>query len=204
MLLYLPYFFIWRLSTFLNAGKVTSLVGKKDLILADRIEEAIRKNESLESITADSVRRDAAKPYQGIRSKNAMLSKLSNQKKTSKAVRTRGKAAQPISRKAVESKLRSASVVTKTKKPVTLSKAKSSGTQPVSRKSIGSKAGRMSVATKTKRPVIFSKTKSLGRDDKAGVASTKPGLGKTVAAKLGVVGFRGRSSSYKKETLRHG
>ncbi|GMH17052.1 hypothetical protein Nepgr_018893 [Nepenthes gracilis] len=42
-------------------GKVTSLVAKKDLALATRIEEAIRKNESLESLTADSVRRDIAR-----------------------------------------------------------------------------------------------------------------------------------------------
>jgi hypothetical protein len=30
----------------LNAGKVTSLVAKKDVSLATRIEEAIKKNES--------------------------------------------------------------------------------------------------------------------------------------------------------------
>lgn len=202
MLLYLPYFLIGRhLNSLDNTGKVTSLVGKKDLILGERIEEAIRKNESLESLTADSVRRDAAKPYQGIPSKNTMSSKFSNQKKTSKAV---GKVAQRISRKAVESKLGSTLVATKTKKPVTLSKAKSSGSQPVSRKSVGSKAGRTSVATKTKRPVTLSKAKSLGRDNKVVVASRESGLGKTEAAKLRVVGFRGCSTSSKKETLRHG
>ncbi|GAB4845196.1 hypothetical protein Ancab_038605 [Ancistrocladus abbreviatus] len=42
-------------------GKVTSLVAKKDLVLATRIEEAMRKNESLESLSADSVRRDIAR-----------------------------------------------------------------------------------------------------------------------------------------------
>ncbi|KAJ1385967.1 RNA helicase, DEAD-box type, Q motif [Sesbania bispinosa] len=39
-------------------GKVTSLVAKKDLILANKIEEAVRKNESLEAITKESVRKD--------------------------------------------------------------------------------------------------------------------------------------------------
>ncbi|RYR74506.1 hypothetical protein Ahy_A02g009244 [Arachis hypogaea] len=38
-----------------------SLVTKKDLILATRIEEAMRKNESLEAITKEGVRRDIAR-----------------------------------------------------------------------------------------------------------------------------------------------
>ncbi|XLS47407.1 hypothetical protein HN51_021765 [Arachis hypogaea] len=41
--------------------KVISLVTKKDLILATRIEEAMRKNESLEAITKEGVRRDIAR-----------------------------------------------------------------------------------------------------------------------------------------------
>ncbi|PON96285.1 DEAD-box ATP-dependent RNA helicase [Trema orientale] len=42
-------------------GKVTSLVAKKDAVLATRIEEAMRKNESLESLSVNSVRRDIAR-----------------------------------------------------------------------------------------------------------------------------------------------
>ncbi|MED6123186.1 DEAD-box ATP-dependent RNA helicase 39 [Stylosanthes scabra] len=42
-------------------GKVTSLVTKKDLILSTRIEEAMRKNESLEAITKEGVQRDIAR-----------------------------------------------------------------------------------------------------------------------------------------------
>ncbi|KAL5122866.1 DEAD-box ATP-dependent RNA helicase 39 [Glycine soja] len=42
-------------------GKVTSLVAKKDLDLASKIEDALRKNESLEAITKESVRRDIAR-----------------------------------------------------------------------------------------------------------------------------------------------
>ncbi|KAK8935902.1 DEAD-box ATP-dependent RNA helicase 39 [Platanthera zijinensis] len=45
-------------------GKVTSLVAKKDVLLADSIEEAMRKNESLESLNEGSVRRDAVKSKQ--------------------------------------------------------------------------------------------------------------------------------------------
>ncbi|XP_031505307.1 DEAD-box ATP-dependent RNA helicase 39 [Nymphaea colorata] len=41
-------------------GKVTSLVAKKDLILASRIEDAIRKNESLESLSVVSIKREIA------------------------------------------------------------------------------------------------------------------------------------------------
>ena len=44
----------------LLTGKVTSLVTKKDQILATRIEEAIQKNESLETLNAESVRKEAA------------------------------------------------------------------------------------------------------------------------------------------------
>ncbi|CAM8939576.1 unnamed protein product [Rhodiola kirilowii] len=39
-------------------GKVTSLVSRRDQTLASRIEEAIKKNESLESLSVDHVKRD--------------------------------------------------------------------------------------------------------------------------------------------------
>ncbi|KAL5080819.1 hypothetical protein RYX36_009240 [Vicia faba] len=42
-------------------GKVTSLVTKKDFGLATKIEEAIRKNESLEAITKESLRMDVTR-----------------------------------------------------------------------------------------------------------------------------------------------
>ncbi|KNA21853.1 hypothetical protein SOVF_039170, partial [Spinacia oleracea] len=42
-------------------GKVTSLVAKRDVPLATRIEDAINKNESLECLSVDSVRRDIAR-----------------------------------------------------------------------------------------------------------------------------------------------
>ncbi|CAM0880095.1 unnamed protein product [Alopecurus aequalis] len=43
-------------------GKVTSLVAKKDVPLAARIEDAMKKNESLEALTVGNVRRDGANP----------------------------------------------------------------------------------------------------------------------------------------------
>ncbi|GFP78992.1 dead-box ATP-dependent RNA helicase 39 [Phtheirospermum japonicum] len=42
-------------------GKVTSLIAKKDSMLAARIEEAVTKNESLESVSVDSIKRDLAR-----------------------------------------------------------------------------------------------------------------------------------------------
>ncbi|KAF3549388.1 hypothetical protein DY000_02002955 [Brassica cretica] len=41
--------------------KVTSLISRKDQMLATRIDEAMRNNESLEALTNDNVRRDAAR-----------------------------------------------------------------------------------------------------------------------------------------------
>uniref|UniRef100_A0A453E803 Helicase C-terminal domain-containing protein n=1 Tax=Aegilops tauschii subsp. strangulata TaxID=200361 RepID=A0A453E803_AEGTS len=41
-------------------GKVTSLIAKKDVGLATRIEDAMKKNESLESLTTSNVKRDSA------------------------------------------------------------------------------------------------------------------------------------------------
>nr|KYP62036.1 DEAD-box ATP-dependent RNA helicase 39 [Cajanus cajan] len=61
-------------------GKVTSLVAKKDLDLARKIEEAIKKNESLEAITKDSVRRDARTQSTEQKGKSKRLVKVSKVK----------------------------------------------------------------------------------------------------------------------------
>lgn len=69
----------------LFAGRVTSLVSKKDQLLATRIEEAIKKNESLESLSASNVRRDVARTrITEQKDKKAKLVKVSNQKSKSK------------------------------------------------------------------------------------------------------------------------
>ncbi|CAI0396322.1 unnamed protein product [Linum tenue] len=66
-------------------GKVTSLITKKDVPLATRIEEAIRKNESLESLTMDGVRRDKARArITEQKGKNVRLSKSSSQSSKTK------------------------------------------------------------------------------------------------------------------------
>ncbi|XP_027335127.1 DEAD-box ATP-dependent RNA helicase 39 isoform X2 [Abrus precatorius] len=65
-------------------GKVTSLVAKKDLVLATKIEEAIRKNESLEAITKESGRRDVARTQITVpKGKNKKMVKVSQVKNKS-------------------------------------------------------------------------------------------------------------------------
>lgn len=81
-------------------------MAKKDLLLAERIEEAIRKNESLESLTVDNVLRDIARTrITEQKGKNVKLIKASNQKNKTKAVsssmRTSGK--KPTIAKSVKS-----------------------------------------------------------------------------------------------------
>jgi hypothetical protein len=49
--------YVVLLFQFWNSGKVTSLVAKKDVPLATRIEEAIKKNESLEALSVNTVRK---------------------------------------------------------------------------------------------------------------------------------------------------
>ncbi|XVE55093.1 hypothetical protein DITRI_Ditri03aG0133200 [Diplodiscus trichospermus] len=85
-------------------GKVTSLVAKKDLLLAERIEEALRKNESLESLTADNVRRDVARArITEQKGKTAKLIKVSHQKNKTSAASTHTSAKKPSIAKSVKS-----------------------------------------------------------------------------------------------------
>nr|XP_010915082.2 DEAD-box ATP-dependent RNA helicase 39 isoform X2 [Elaeis guineensis] len=135
-------------------GKVTSLVAKKDLPLATRIEEAIKKNESLESLNVNNVRRDAAKSLQADRKgKNSSIIKAAKKKST-------------VERKATAAGKRSAP--TKARKSAAL------------KRPIKSLAGGV-------------KRESKGKNSQTAKAS---------ATKISVVGFRGRSSSRKRESLR--
>ncbi|OAY69296.1 DEAD-box ATP-dependent RNA helicase 39 [Ananas comosus] len=62
-------------------GKVTSLVAKKDLPLATRIEEAMKKNESLEALNVNSIRKEVTSPGQvAQKGKKSKIVKVSNQK----------------------------------------------------------------------------------------------------------------------------
>ncbi|KAK8485966.1 hypothetical protein V6N11_031241 [Hibiscus sabdariffa] len=126
-------------------GKVTSLVAKKDSLLAERIEEAIRKNESLESLTVDNVRRDTARVrITEQKGKNVKLIKVSNQKNKTKdvslSVRTSGKKpTNPVSVKSSTPAKPSKKVVKfskslKTAKTSAVGKKRSAGTSNVGKK----------------------------------------------------------------------
>ncbi|XAR62236.1 RNA helicase [Bertholletia excelsa] len=144
-------------------GKVTSLVAKKDQVLATRIEEAIMKNESLESLTADRVRRDIARS-RITEQKNSKSDKILNQKSKSKAVSTKSKAISPAKSGKTTAASKSTKTAIKLNKSLKLSvKSASSG----------------------------GKKMTYGRNSGVAVKSTK----------LNVVGFRGRSSSNKKNSL---
>ncbi|MCD9645697.1 hypothetical protein HAX54_034823 [Datura stramonium] len=83
-------------------GKVTSLVAKRDLLLATCIEEAIKKNESLESLSVDSIKRDNARSrITEQKDKREKSVKVSNSKGKAKA--SIGKPSS-VTRKKIDSK----------------------------------------------------------------------------------------------------
>lgn len=157
-------------------GKVTSLVTKKDLLLATRIEEAIKKNESLESLTAANVRQERSQQInQKGRDSNIPKSKTKQASKSSKFGRKDIKAS---TRKPIVNKTGKRSAPSKASKPVTtFSKPKKSVTLAKPKKSY---------------------TSGVKRDSPKG---RKSNTVKPTASKLRVVGFRGRNSSGKKESL---
>ncbi|KAG6406188.1 hypothetical protein SASPL_133787 [Salvia splendens] len=153
-------------------GKVTSLIARKNLILATRIEEAIMKNESLESLSVDRIKRDLARSHinqqKGQNEKREMTSSLKRkaQATSTKPSDARGKAA--VAKKSSFSKSTKAPMISKPKKKVVkvLKTSNSSG----SSNSKGTSSG--------------GRKHSEGRNE-GGAGST---------SKLNVVGFRGRSS----------
>ncbi|XP_043725002.1 DEAD-box ATP-dependent RNA helicase 39 isoform X1 [Telopea speciosissima] len=173
-------------------GKVTSLVAKKDVPLATRIEEAMKKNESLESLTADNVRRDVAKERIHVqrhmikasnqKSKSRTVPKSSNQKSksstTTKSSRTSGKVAriQTAGQKTITAKTGKTTVGMQVKKAVQVPKMSKSSSPSGLRK-------------------VSSGGKKQTENRKSSFKSSK--------SKISVVGFRGRSSSSaKKGSLR--
>lgn len=155
-------------------GKVTSLVAKKDLLLANCIEEAIKKNESLESLSIDGIKRDNARSrITEQKDKREKSVKVSNSKGKAKA--STGKSSS-VTRKTIDSK----------RSPKTTD----------SKGSPGTKFGKVSAKSKPKIAMKVSKktSSSTGKrrvDSRSSSVSTK---------KLNVVGFRGRSSLSSKNT----
>ncbi|XP_044511062.1 DEAD-box ATP-dependent RNA helicase 39-like [Mangifera indica] len=161
-------------------GKVTSLVAKKDVLLAERIEEAIRKNESLESLTTDNIRRDIARAK--ITQEKGKVAKLVKTKtkaasEKSSSVRTKVASTNTATRKSSTTKSGKTSVAAKSSKPTfKVSKSKSKSFTTSSSKK-ASTSGRKQTENRTSSP------------------------GKSRASKLRVVGFRGRASYSDKRGL---
>ncbi|KAK4387800.1 DEAD-box ATP-dependent RNA helicase 39 [Sesamum angolense] len=150
-------------------GKVTSLVAKKNLILATRIEEAIMKNESLESLSVDSIKRDLARSHiNEQKERNAKMVRVSSLKNKDKA--------------ASKSPARSKAIVTRK-----TSAAKSSKAPAISKAKVIKvlKTSRTSSRGSTPRGTTSSGKKQSGSRNSGVTRST---------SKLNVVGFRGRSS----------
>ncbi|KAK8470260.1 hypothetical protein PHAVU_004G088600 [Phaseolus vulgaris] len=158
-------------------GKVTSLVARKDLDLASKIEEAIRKNESLEAITKESVRRDIP------------ITQITEQKgkgrKMVQVSKVKGKFGSRASSGNNGSGIKSGkgSPVKSMKKGINVSKSgKSSSTSSTIRK--------VSSEKRQTSKVVLSKGYSEKRKTSKAVGATK-----STNSKLNVVGFRGKISS---------
>ncbi|KAE9457457.1 hypothetical protein C3L33_10639, partial [Rhododendron williamsianum] len=188
-------------------GKVTSLVTKKDLMLATRIEQAIMKNESLESLTLDNVRRDVARS-QITAEKNSKSMNISNQKNKSKSPSllkpssVRGKF--PSSEKTSGPKSGKASASSKTTRtPINVSKSPKFSAASSSKRAT---SGGKKTTDSRKSGAVKSAAGSSKRAPSGGKKTTdsrKSGAVKLRTSKLNVVGFRGRSSSSNaRESLR--
>ncbi|KAG8052519.1 hypothetical protein GUJ93_ZPchr0001g32869 [Zizania palustris] len=149
-------------------GKVTSLVAKKDVTLATRIEEAIKRNESLEAVMTSNVRRVATSPLNAnTKGRTSGALKVANQK----------------GRRGIVLSTKSLRVVKDTSSCRKRSPIKS---QPKLKSSTSAgKSKPVRSANKSSPKVAKSRSRPDGRK---GDALNKGGT------KLSVVGFRGRSS----------
>ncbi|KAL7245813.1 hypothetical protein ACSBR2_001029 [Camellia fascicularis] len=177
-------------------GKVTSLVAKKDQTLATRIEDAIMKNESLESLTVDNVKRDIARS-RITEQKNFKSAKISNQNKSKAA---------PVKSSSVpnqKNKSKATSMKPSSDRGKVLFTKKSSGTKP-GNGSAPSKYPKTAIkVSKSFKSSSASTSKRSFSGGKKIMDSRKSGGVKSTTSKLNVVGFRGRSSlSDKKQPLR--
>lgn len=164
-------------------GKVTSLITKRDVPLATRIEEAMKKNESLESLSVDSIRRDIARskitPLKGTNTKLVKTSAM-------KTFKGKGKAPSTKSSSGAVSK-----TVSATRAPPKNTFAGKSG--KTSSQSEG-KFGKKPFAGKSEKISSQSKGKPAKKPFKVSKTSNSSPSKKSTS-KISVVGFRGRSSS---------
>ncbi|CAI0557060.1 unnamed protein product [Linum tenue] len=169
-------------------GKVTSLITKKDVPLATKIEEAIRKNESLESLTMDGVRRDKARArITEQKGKNVRLSKSSSQSSKTKPLGVKSNSSTKV-QGSTRSSGRKPSPATPSRRVVKVGKTlKFSKIEKPSKNEKPSKAANSSKAFKSSS----SPKKQTGK--KRSPTAIQPG-----GPKLSVAALRGRSSSSNK------
>ncbi|CAL4952031.1 unnamed protein product [Urochloa decumbens] len=158
-------------------GKVTSLVAKKDVALATRIEEAIKKNESLEALTTNNVRRATNPQSASAKGRTSRSAKTSS---ALKVVNQKGRRGVVLSSKS-----------SRAPKDTTSTRRRSSlKIQPKATKSAAPRKAKAVKPAKNSVKVSKSKAKPEGRKAKAPKGDVLNKLG----TKLSVVGFRGRSS----------
>ncbi|XP_065881668.1 DEAD-box ATP-dependent RNA helicase 39-like [Euphorbia lathyris] len=177
-------------------GKVTSLVARKNIQLATRIEEAIKKNESLESLTVDNVRRDNARAQ--ITQEKGKSTKLVSQRNKIKAetVKSSSDNSKAVSVKSSSNRGKAVSVKSSGNRTKAVS-VKSSGYRSKTASSVN-KSGKGSSFSKSTKPVRVVKkvtvsTKSSPRGNKE--SSKRSSAVKSTGSKLNVVPLRGRSST---------
>lgn len=147
-------------------------MAKKDVALATRIEEAIKKNESLEALTTNNVRR-ATNPQSG-----------STKGRTSRSVKTSS------ALKVVNQKGRRGVVLSsKSRTPKDTTSTRRRSPPKVQPKATKSAAPRKAKVAKPTNRVKVSKSKAKPQGPKA-----KSDVLNKLGTKLSVVGFRGRSS----------
>ncbi|KAK1435510.1 hypothetical protein QVD17_01275 [Tagetes erecta] len=164
-------------------GKVTSLITKKDLTLANRVEEAMRKNESLESLTINTVQRDSSRPkLQDHKAKGNKLVKVKVKVRTSDQKNNKNISAAKAPTKKITTGPKSSKVVGFSKSPT---KRSSSGPKPG--KAVDFSKSKKATSNVSTKPLVKIGGKTRSVSQKAGVLKSP--------LKLNVVGFRGRSSA---------
>lgn len=179
-------------------GKVTSLLARKDVPLATRIEVAISKNESLESLSVDGIKRDAARS-RITEQKTTRENQLKESKKTGKDKAAKSSADHRGTKKTGAKPSKAPTTYKAAKKGIRVSKTQKSPTTGRPNSSTSrSKSSTSRPNSPTSRPnsPTSRPNSSTGRSYSPSSRSSPP----TSSKKINVVGFRGRSSSTKNET----
>ena len=161
------------------------MVAKRDVPLATRIEEAIKKNESLESLSVDGIKRDIARAritqQKGISTRLAKTSAVKRGKGKDTPTKPSSGAGKPVSVRAATKK-------------TSAGKSGKARSQSSTKKTSAGKSGNASSQSKGK-----SVKKSVNVNVKVKVSKVSAASPSKRSSKISVVGFRGRSSSSSSE-----